>query len=190
MIGTEVIGIQEFSDTAIGARALDAAVKVAPVTLLMARVINPGKLFYVLTGDVASVELSLRAGQRAAGSGIVDELFLPFAEPGVVAALSRDGTVGEWDAMGILDTATIAAGVAAADQAAKRAEVRVAEIRFDDAMGGRASVRLIGTVGEVEAGLEAGAASAESRGSLIRSVLLPNPHDDLRSLLMTKDGNA
>ena len=190
MTGTEVLGVQEFSDTAIGAQALDAAVKVAPVTLLMVRVINPGKLVHIITGDVASVELSLRAGRSAAGAGLVDELFLPYVEPGVVNALSSRGSPGEWDAMGILDTATITAGVAAADLAAKRADVRIAEIRIDDSMGGRASVRIIGPVGEVEAGLEAGSAYAQQHGVLVRSVLLPNPHDDLRSLLMTKDGTS
>jgi microcompartment protein CcmL/EutN len=187
--GTEVLGVQEFSDTAVGARALDAAVKVAPVTLLTVRVVNPGKLVFVITGDVASVELSLRAGREAAGTGTLDELFLPYAEPGVIAALANQGDAGEWDAMGILDTATVAAGVAAADVAAKRADVRIAEIRIDDAMGGRASVRLFGPVGEVEAGLDAAAANAESRGALVRSVLIPNPHDELKALLTAKDGN-
>ena len=190
MTGTEVLGVHEFADTATGARALDAAVKAAPVTLLMTRVINPGKLVFIITGDVASVELGLRAARLAAGTGLVDELFLPYVEPGVIAALAGQGIAGDWDAMGILDTATIAAGVAAADRAAKRADVRIAEIRIDDAMGGRASVRIFGPVGEVEAGLEAGAGFAEGRGLLVRSVLIPNPHDDLRALLTTKDGSA
>jgi len=188
---TEVLGVQEFADTATGAQALDAAVKVAPVTVLVVRVINPGKLVVILTGDVASVELSLKAARDVAGARLVDELFLPSVEPAVIAALTGRSSAEGWDAMGILETATVTAGIAVADLAVKRADVRVAEIRIDDAMGGRASVRLIGPVGEVEAGIDAGRSYAEDRNALVRSVILPNPHDDLRAFLaVQKDGTA
>jgi bacterial microcompartment shell protein len=112
-------------------------------------------------------------------------------EPAVIAALTGAAMTGEWDAMGILETGTVTAGIAVADLAVKRADVRIAEIRIDDAMGGRASVRLIGPVGEVEAAMDAGKTYAESRSALVHSVIIPNPHDDLRALLTAqKDGTA
>ena len=188
---TEVLGVQEFADTATGTLALDAAVKVAPVTILMVRVVNPGKLVVILTGDVASVELSLKAARGVAGAGLLDELFLPSVDPAVIAALTGDAMTGEWDAMGILETATVTAGIAVADLAVKRASVRIAEIRIDDAMGGRASVRLIGPVGEVESAMDAGRAYADNRSALVHSVIIPNPHVDLRVFLAAqKDGRA
>jgi bacterial microcompartment shell protein len=186
-----VLGVQEFADTATGALALDAAVKVAPVTIVSVRVVNPGKLVVILTGDVASVELSLKAARDVAGDGMLDELFLPSVEPEVIAALSGEAMTGEWDAMGILETGTVTAGIAVADLAVKRAGVRIAEIRIDDAMGGRASVRLIGPVGEVETAMDVGKIYAENRSVLVHSVIIPNPHDDLRALLaVQKDGRA
>jgi len=188
---TEVLGVQEFADTATGAVALDAAVKAAPVTVLSVRVINPGKLVIILTGDVAAVEMSLAASRRIAGERLLDELFLPQVEPAVVSALEGSVSADGWDAMGILETATVTAGIAGADLAVKRADVRIAEIRIDDAMGGRASVRLIGAVGEVEAGMEAGSEWARRRNALVHAVVLPNPHDDLRAVLaLRKDGTA
>jgi len=188
---TEVLGVHEFADTATGAVALDAAVKAAPVTVLSVRVVNPGKLVVILTGEVAAVEMSLAASRKAAGERLVDELFLPQVEPPVVRALEGHVSADGWDAMGILETATVTAGIAGADLAVKRADVRIAEIRIDDAMGGRASVRLIGTVGEVEAGMEAGSSWARRRNVLVRAVVLPNPHDDLRAVLaLQKDGTA
>jgi microcompartment protein CcmL/EutN len=180
---TDVLGVHEFEDTATGAQALDAAVKVAPVTLLRVRVINPGKLVIILTGDVASVELSLKASREVAGDRLLDELFLPQVDPGVVTALAGDQSLESWDAMGIVETATVTAGIAAADLAVKRAEVKIAEIRIDDSMGGRASVRLIGPVGEVEAAIDAAESYTMPRSMLVRSVLIPNPHDDLRAYL-------
>ena len=188
---TEVLGVQEFADTATGALALDAAVKVAPVSVVSVQVINPGKLVIILTGDVASVELSLTAAREVAGAGMVDELFLPSVEPAVIAALSGQDMGDEWDAMGILETSTVTTGIAVADLAVKRADVRVADIRIDDAMGGRASVRLIGPIGEVESAMDVGRSYAQERGALIHSVVIPNPHDDLRAFLaVQKDGRA
>jgi microcompartment protein CcmL/EutN len=190
-MNTEVLGIQEFSDTAVGAESLDAAVKVAPIRIVSVQVINPGKLVTVFTGDVASVEMSLRAARIAAGEGLLDELFLPQVEPGVVAALSGRTLADGWDAIGIVETATVTTGVAAADVALKRASVRLAQLRVDDAMGGRASVRLIGPVGEVEAAVDAARSFAREREALVRDVIIANPHDDLRVLFSTqKDGTT
>lgn len=190
-VPTAVLGVQEFGDTATGALALDAAVKVAPVQVIDARVINPGKFVIIITGDVASVELALDAARGVAGENLVDELFLASVEPAVVTALSGGAIVPDWDAMGVLETATITTGIAVADLAVKRADVRIAEIRIDDAMGGRASVRLIGAVGEVEAGLEVGRTYAGARDALVRSVIIPNPHEDLRVIFSgRKDGTA
>ena len=45
--------------------------------------------------------------------------------------------------------------------------------------------------GEVEVGMEAGKSYAEDRNALVRSVIIPNPHDDLRAFLtVEKDGTA
>jgi len=187
----DVLGVQEFADTAVGAEALDVAIKVAPVTVLRVSVINPGKLVTVITGDVASVELALKASRDRAGDGLIDELFLPLAEPAIVPALGGKPYDGAWDAVGILETATVTTGIAGADLALKRADVHLTEIRFDDAMGGRSSVRLTGAVGEVEVGIEAAAAYARARSALVRSVIIANPHDDLRAVLAgRKDGTA
>lgn len=190
-VETGVLGLQEFSDTATGAEALDAAVKVAPVTILAVRVINPAKLVFIETGDVASVEMSLAAGRRVAGERLVGELFLPFVEQGVVAAVSGSPVRPQWDAMGVIETATIAAGIAAADIALKRAEVSLVELRFDDAMGGRASVKLMGPVGELEIGMEAAVSAAAARQALVRSVIIANPHEEVKRVLNpVKDGRS
>lgn len=185
-----VLGIHEYADTAIGTEALDAAAKVAPVVVLRVAVINPGKLVVVLSGDVASVELGLKAARTCAGEGLLDELFLPLAEPAIIPALGREPYSGEWDAIGILETATVTAGIAGADIALKRADVNLTEIRFDDAMGGRSSVRLTGPVGEVEVAVEAAVEYARERGALVRSVIIANPHEDLRAVLAgRRDGS-
>jgi microcompartment protein CcmL/EutN len=136
----------------------------------------------VATGDEAAVEMGLAASRRVAGELLQGELFLPAVHPGVIAAL-REPAWERWDALAIVETTTIAAGITVADLAAKRADVTVAQIRIDDGMGGRASVRLIGPIGEIESAMAAATAHAEANGTLIRAVTIPNPHEDLREHL-------
>jgi microcompartment protein CcmL/EutN len=174
-----VLGVHEYANTAVGLEAIDAAAKNAPVKIISVQVVNPGKLVAALTGSEAAVELALAASRRVAGDDLIDALFLPFVEPEVIHAL--EGPSWErWDALCVVETATICGGIMAADIAAKRADVEVAEIRIDNAMGGRASVRLVGPIGEIQAALAAATEYAAERGILVRAVRIPNPHEDLR----------
>ena len=178
-----VLGLHEYADTATGLMAIDAATKAAPVEVVTIRVINPGKLVAVVTGDEAAVELSLAASRKSAGSSLVDELFLTAVHPGVISALTH-AAWETWDALCIVETATIATGIAAADLAAKTAAVTVAEIRIDDSMGGRASIRLVGPIGEIDVASSAATEYAAGRDALIRAVTIANPHEDLRPHLI------
>ena len=177
--GPTVLGVHEYADTAIGLVSVDAAAKAAPVEIVTVRVVNPGKLVMAITGDEAAVELGLVASSRVAGDYLLDELFLPAVHFAVVAAL-RESAWDRWDALAILECATVTTGIAVADIAAKRAAVDIAEIRFDDSMGGRSSVRLLGPIGEIDVAVAAAAEYATRHGTLVRTVTIPNPHDDLR----------
>jgi len=175
----DVLGAQEYVNTAKGFKALDAIIKAAPVTVLSVRTVNPGRYLVFFTGDVASVEASLAAGKAVAGDDLTDELFIKNLHPSVVPALSLEGTLPELDAVGVIETTTVIGGVYAADAAAKRADVRLVCIRTDSHMGGRASVKLTGELSEVEAAVEAGSAAAAERGTLLTSIIVPRPHPDI-----------
>lgn len=184
----DVLGAQEYGSTARGLKALDAMVKAAPVSVLSVQTINPGRYVVFITGDVASVEVSLAAGKRSADGVVLDELFIKNMHPYVIPALSSSASIeagkdGDWDAIGIIETTTIIAGVYAADAAAKKADVRISAIRLDSHMGGRASVKLMGELGEVEAAVEAGSEEAARRGALLTSVIIPRPHPDIAPYL-------
>ncbi len=175
----DVLGAQEYSTTARGLAALDAMVKAAPVRILSVHTITPGKYVILLTGDVASVESSLKAGRSAAGDDVLDELFIPNLHSDIIPALKYQQECKEWDAIGIIETGTVMAGIAAADTAAKRSAVKIAYVRMDSHMGGRSSVKLTGPLSEVESAVEAGAREAEKRGSFLRTVVIPRPHPDI-----------
>ena len=177
----DVIGVQEYSSIAAGVQALDAMVKAAMVEVITTRTVEPGRLVILITGDVASVEASLAGGRTGREADLVDELFIRNLHTQVIPAVRGEGAAGEWDALGIIESNSVAAGIEAADLAAKAAGVRIAEIRLSGGMGGKSTVKMMGSIQEVEAAMAAGVRSVTDKGLLRRVVTIPNPHPDIRS---------
>ena len=175
-----MIGVQEYSSIALGVQALDAMVKAAPVEVITTRLVEPGRLVILITGDVASVEASLAGGKAGREGDLVDELFIRNLEPQVIPALRGEARPGEWDALGIIESLSVASGIEAADAAAKASAVRVVEIRLAGGMGGKSTVKLMGRIQEVEAGMASGVQVVAGKGLLCRQVILANPHPDIR----------
>ena len=180
------LGLLEFSSIAAGIQAGDAMVKRAPVSTLHAGTVHPGKYLVLVGGEVASVEEALRAGRLAGGRALVDEVFLPAVDPAVVAAIvgARQARLGE--ALGILETQSVAATIAAADAAVKGARVRLLEVRLADGLGGKAYALLAGAVTDVEAAVEIGARSLDAGhrpGLLIERVVIARLHGEMRANL-------
>ena len=175
----DVIGVQEFSSIAAGFLALDAIVKAAPVAVLATRIVTPGKFIVLFTGDVASVDASLTAGRGSSGEDLLDELFIPNLDRKVIPAIRGPVTVREWDAMGIIESLSVTAGIEAADIAAKEAEVEIPEIRLAGGMGGKSTIKIMGRIEDVEASLAAGTGYVQGKGLLCKQVVIPRPHPDI-----------
>ncbi len=180
----EVLGLHEYGNTAAGLKALDAMVKAAPVRVVDVRTINPGKLVILITGDEASVEAALKASVLVSEGFLVDHLYLPNLHPRVMVALEGGARPGDamrddWEALGILETSTVAAGISCADLTAKSADVQVVTVRIDDSMGGRASVRLVGAVGEVQYAVDRARTVLEDRGLLLHWTIVPRLSEEL-----------
>jgi microcompartment protein CcmL/EutN len=148
------IALIEFDSIAIGIRAGDAMVKRAPVEVTYAGTVHPGKYLVLVGGDVACVEESYAAGLAAGDDTVLDKIFLPSAHPEVVRYLRgmRGRVTGE--ALGIVETRTVAATLGAADRGLKGAEVDLVELKLADRLGGKAYCMFSGTVADVEAAVE------------------------------------
>lgn len=175
-----VLGILELDSVAEGYRVLDTLVKTAPVSVLLAEVLNPGKFLIMITGDVASVEESMKRGIKAAAETLLDYLFITNLHSDVVPALKERQRVEESDALGVIEAFSIVGSVEAADAAAKEADVRILEVRIGDEMGGKSTATIHGPIGEVEAALDVARELLEEKELLVRTVVIARPHDDLR----------
>ena len=125
-----VIGVLELASIAVGIKVLDSMVKAAPVEILKAGSVCPGKFIAVITGSVAAVEMSLLRGREAGQGFLIDELFISNLHRQIIPAIRGYQKLPRWNALGILESFSATAGIEAGDAAAKQADVWIAEIRL------------------------------------------------------------
>jgi len=87
--------------------------------------------------------------------------------------------VEDMDALGILESFSVASLIEGADAAVKAANVRLIEIRLAMALGGKAFMTLTGSVSAVESAIEAGAQVVGQKGMLVNKVVIPRPRPEL-----------
>ena len=175
----EAIGLIETVSIAVGISVTDAMAKRAAVEILESTAICPGKYMVLVAGDVESVESSLTRGIEVGGDVVVDSLLIPHVHPQVFPAILGATEAGEIRALGVVETFTVASSILAADAAAKAAKITLLEIRLAKGLGGKAFFTMMGEVYEVEASMEAALRVARSSGNLVRSVVIPRPHEGL-----------
>lgn len=173
------IVLLEFDSIAVGIRAGDAMAKRAPLLTLHAGSVQPGKYLVLAGGEVASTEEARMAGREAGAAALVDEIFLPEVHPEVVSALAGGRRPIEGEALGIIETRTVAATIGAADAAVKGAYVALLEIRMADGLGGKGYALVSGEVEDVEAAVGIGVASLPTPELLVAQVVIPRIHREM-----------
>lgn len=175
------IGLLELCSIARGVEVADAILWEAKVELLFAAPVQPGKFLMLFTGTVQDVGSALRRGKEVAGPDLVDELHIQQVHEQVEQALRRKGghLDGHLDAIGVVETSTVAAAIVAADLALKTATVDLFDLRIANGLDGKSFLSVIGPVSDVRSSVTAAAKSAESKGKLLRSVVIPRPHPEL-----------
>ena len=172
------LAVVELSSIARGHRVADAMCKRAPVRLMRADPISPGKFVVLVEGDVAAVDESFRVGTDVAADRVVDKLFLPQPHAGLSPAIAGEANARAGvESLGVVETTTIAATVRAADAAAKAAQVRVTEMQLGRGIGGKAFFTVTGALAEVEAAVEA-ALGVLDASHVHTTEIIPAPHAD------------
>ncbi len=177
------IGLIELSSIAAGFETSDAMIKTASVKLIECLPICPGKFMVLVAGDVADIQSSVETGRVVAGANMIDSLIIPNIHKQVFPAINSVNRIERIDALGIVETFTIASGIIAADAAVKAAAVDLIEVRLSRGQGGKVYFTLTGGVSAVEAAVKAGTEAVCQSGSLVKSVVIPSPHSDLYQYL-------
>ena len=175
------IGLLELCSVARGVEVADAVLWQARIDVLFATPVHPGKYVLLFTGSVDDVRSSVRRGAEIAGADLVDQLIIPQIHEQVIPMLRRNGgrIQGELDAIGVIETTTVASAIVAADLALKTATVDLIDLRIANGLGGKSFFTLTGEVSDVRSAVATGARSAQEKGLLSREVVIARPHPDL-----------
>lgn len=173
----------EFSSIAKGIEAGDVMVKRAPLQVIRAGTVHPGKYLVLVGGLTADVEEAMEAGREVGGRSLVDVVFLPDVHPDVVASIGGTRREDAGEALGVIETPTAAATIDAADAGVKGARVTIRDLRLADDLGGKGYVLFGGEVAEVEAAVGYGVARTAASGQEVTHVVISQLHAEMRENL-------
>ena len=173
------IGLIELTSIAAGFQAADAMLKASNVDMLLSRSICSGKYMVMVRGDVAAVEASVAAGMSGCRFAVIDSFVIPNLHEAVFPAIAGSSKVEALDALGIVESFSVAALIEGADAAVKAANVQLIEIRLAMALGGKAFATMTGDVAAVAASVEAAAQVVGQKGMLVNKVVIPHPRGEL-----------
>jgi microcompartment protein CcmL/EutN len=175
------IGLLELCSVAKGVEVADAVLKEAKVEMLFATNVQDGKYVMLYTGSVRDVESSTARGGQLAGGDLVDKLVIQQVDEQIVPMLKRKGGKinGVLDAIGVVETSTVASSIVSCDLALKTATVDLIDFRIANGLGGKSFYVLTGEVSDVRSAVAAGARMAQEKNQLLRDVVIPRPHPEL-----------
>ncbi|MHC1787143.1 MAG: BMC domain-containing protein [Christensenellales bacterium] len=178
------IGVVETLSIPLGILAGDQMLKTAQVSLVSAQTVCAGKYIVVVSGEVAAVAASVSAGAESAAHGLVDRLVIPNVDERVIRAMSGACDVDQVQAVGVVETFSLACAIQVADAAVKAADVQIIEVRLGRGLGGKSFVVITGEVAAVHAAVDAGKGAENTQGLVVSSVVIPSPHMDMVRALM------
>ena len=173
------IGLIELTSITSGFVTSDAMLKTADVELVLARTICSGKYMVMVRGDVGAVEAAVLAGLEAGGFGVIDSFVIPNIHEDIFPAIAGTNRIENPEALGLIESFSVAALIEGADAAVKAANVQLIDVRLAMALGGKAFVTLTGNVAAVQSAVEAGAQVVGAKGMLVNKAVIPSPRGEL-----------
>ena len=173
------IGLIELSSIAAGFQVCDAMLKAAAVDLVLSRSICSGKYMVMIRGEVGAVEAAVSSGLTAGNFAVIDSFVIPNLHESVFSAISGTTKIEALEALGVVESFSVASLIEGADAAVKAANVELIEIRLAMALGGKAFVTLTGNVAAVQSAVDAGAQVVGQKGLLVNKVVIPQPRPEL-----------
>lgn len=170
----QALAMMELKSIARGLEVADTILKGYPLELLSLKIVCPGKLLLVVTGEVGAIREAIPTARQRGHIHYIDDFFLGNPHPQLIAAMRGATPVDSLGALGIIETFTATAAVLAADVAAKAALVQLINVRLARGLAGRGYVSITGSVGAVRTALEQCEQRLE-RGIIAHQAVIPAP---------------
>ncbi|MFW5488271.1 MAG: BMC domain-containing protein [Desulfovibrio sp.] len=168
----DTLGVVESRSIAAGAELADGMVKVADVELVRAATICGGRYLIHVAGDRQAVSTAVdharNSGRALHGSFVISNI-----SPQVTAVLRKAEKADAGDALGVVEARSVSSGIAAADAAVKRADIRLLRLVCGQGINGKSYFVFGGDSAAVE---EAAQASKDALGkNLVEAVVILRP---------------
>ncbi|MBZ0183435.1 MAG: BMC domain-containing protein [Melioribacteraceae bacterium] len=175
------LGLIEMTSIAAGMQAADIMLKTSQVELVLSRTICSGKYMVLIGGDVAEVQTAVDAAANQIDFAVIDTFVIPNVHSDIFPALAGHTGVQTLEALGILESFSVASLIEGADAAVKSSNVKIIEIRLAMALGGKAFCTLTGEVAAVTSAVDSGAKVIADKGLLVNKVVIAQPRQELLS---------
>lgn len=185
-IGTKkvpALAFLELSSISRGLFLTDIVIKKAPVRVVASQPVSSGKHVLLFVGDVASVQESHKAALEAADGTVLRQILIPGVHeelaPFLDSIWNQEGIrspAGE--AVGIIESTSLAGAILAADRALKMARVSLCRMRLGQGIGGKAYFVITGRQEEVEAASDAASTCLNELESFCRVDVIARPEDE------------
>ena len=170
------LGVLEYRSVAAGMKAADEVLKTAQVDLMFAKPMCPGKYVIAIKGSLSAVTAAMEKGTSEDNEAfLVDDCILGNPDPQIYEGLYCSHDVKGVDAIGILESYSVASIFEVADDVVKTTPVSILEIRIAKGLSGKAYVVFSGELSSVEASLEKAKKSIIEKGLLLQTAVIPRP---------------
>ena len=179
----EALGMVELNSIAHGISTADAILKAANVHIVFSQPVCPGKYAIIINGSVADVRAAIDAGNDVGAIHVLDSIVIPRIHKDVLLALNGCVDLQGVEALGVIETFTLAQALRCADEAVKSADVTLMEVRLAAGLGGKSFVLLTGSISAVRAAVRAAVEGCENEGMIAGSAVIPAPHAELADFI-------
>ncbi|MDR2457350.1 MAG: BMC domain-containing protein [Clostridiales Family XIII bacterium] len=173
------IGMLELSSISRGFYIADKMIKISKVEIITASSTCPGKYIIIVHGDTASVENSVKTGEKFAEGFFVDSIIISNVEEQVFPAITGTYIPENIEALGIVESFSMANMLISADAILKSAMLSPIDLRLGTGLGGKAYFTFTGEVSAVETGVNTAKKIAKKDGLLLNAEVIPSPAEEL-----------
>lgn len=171
----KALGLIEYKTVASGITACDTICKTAELNVLQSEAVCPGKYFVLFEGEIAAVKAGVEACKRKLPEKMIDSFVLGNPHESIFQAIWGTSTIDERNALGVLETYSVASAIVGADTAAKTADVKLIELRLARGLCGKSYLILTGSVAAVTEAINKAKAEAGEEGMFLDSTVIANP---------------
>lgn len=174
------VAIIEFRNISTGIQTTDAMLKKSPVSFIKSGTITRGRYLTLFGGTTASVEEAFEEGLYWGANDVLDSVFLPDVHPDVYNAMFGKRGQSRDASLLIIETASVAGNIRAAEAALKGTPVELIELRMaDDGLSGKGLSIFSGELHDVEEAIHLASAFLERADVNYTHRILTSPHEAL-----------